>query len=41
MQPENYRLAKDIYTRAVEGALGVKVAGFRLFYLRHGRAVTL
>ena len=41
MQPEDYRLAKDVYTRAVEGALGVKVAGFRLFYLRHGKVVTL
>ena len=39
--PEKYQLAKDVYTRVVEGALGVKVAGFRLFYLRHGKAVTL
>ncbi len=41
VHPEEYQLTRDVYTRAVEGALGVKVAGFRLFYLRHGKVVTL
>lgn len=41
MNPEGYALAKDVYTRAVRDALGLEVAGFKLFYLRHGKTVMI
>jgi ATP-dependent helicase/nuclease subunit A len=41
VKPEGYALAKEVYSRAVRDALGLEVAGFKLFYLRHGKVVEL
>lgn len=41
MHPEDHRLAKEAYVRAVREGLGLEVAGFRLIYLRAGKIVDL
>jgi hypothetical protein len=39
MQPEDYGLIRDVYTEAVRRVLKGENPGFKLIYLRQGRAV--